>query len=367
MNPPVGSVLTSPPSETPGIKEALKTFAAAIGFDLCGIAPAVPPPHGDAYRAWLDAEYHGSMEWIARNKERRVAPGVVQPNAQSIIVLGLNYFQKMPTPPDDAQPEGVVGKIARYAWGTDYHDIVLKKLKALDAWLAERGGTQRYYVDTGPVLERDFARLAGLGWQAKSSMLIHPKWGTWLFLAELITTLALEPDQPIRDHCGSCTRCMTACPTQAIVSEKVVDARRCISYLLIENRGPIPMEFREAIGDRIYGCDTCLDVCPWNRFAQEARETDFAARSFVAGKSLRQLLSLTQEEFSALFAKSPIKRIKREGLQRNLCVALGNAGEAEDLPALETVASQGTEMLREHALWAIAKIRQRLATALAPG
>lgn len=311
-------------------------------------------------------------------------PQQVLPGARSVIVLAMNYWQegkgsglglsdaliqeRFPKPrpdPDNAalensEPEsGPSGRIARYAWGDDYHDVIEKKLAELDAWLIERGGRQRCYVDTGPILERDFAALAGIGWHGKSTMLIHPKLGTWFFLAEILTTLEIEPDEALGDHCGKCARCINACPTQAITAPHRVDARRCVSYLTIENKGPIPEEFRTRIGDRIYGCDDCLSACPWNRWAVESRESAFAAREFVHGWTLREFLTLDDDGFRALFRKSPIKRVKRRGFLRNVCVALGNIGDRDDLPALEKAAADPEPLIAEHAAWAIARIRER--------
>jgi epoxyqueuosine reductase len=251
------------------------------------------------------------------------------------------------------------GRIARYAWGDDYHEVIEKKLVVLDEWLRGRGGRQKYYVDTGPVLERDFAALAGAGWHGKSTMLIHPQLGTWFFLAEILTTIDLEPDVPLPDRCGSCTRCISACPTGAITAPHELDARRCISYLTIELKGSIPEEMRPLIGDRIYGCDDCLTACPWNRFAQASRETAFAARAFVHDMALRDLLRLDEEGFRTLFRNSPIKRIKRRGFLRNVCVALGNVGTCDDLPALERAAYDAEPLIAEHAQWAIARIEER--------
>jgi len=338
------------------MKSQLAGAARALGFDLCRIAPAVVPPHAGAFRDWLGEGRAGEMAWLARNADRRTDPQLVLPGARSVVVLGVNYWNA-----ERGTRNAEAGRIARYAWGGDYHDLLEDKLRALDAWLSERGGQQRRYVDTGPVLERDFAALAGAGWQGKSTMLLSPKFGPWLFLAELLTTLELEPDAPMRDHCGKCVRCLDACPTRAITAPHQVDARRCISYLTIENKGPIPEEFRAAIGDRIYGCDECLDVCPWNRFAQQSRESAFAAREFVHGWSLRDFLALDDEAFRALFRGSPIKRIKRRGFLRNVCVALGNIGGAADLPALEKAAHDPEPLIAEHARWALARIRERLA------
>lgn len=333
------------------IKNALIAKARALGFDDCRVAPALPARHRELYEQWIAEGKHGDMAWMARNIERRTDPRIVLPGAQSVIVLAVNYFQG---------PGPQTGyRIARYAWNDDYHDLIEKKLRKLDAFLMTHGGTQKPYVDTGPVLERDFASEAGLGWGGKSTMQIHRHLGTWFFLADILTTLELPADTPAKDMCGKCTRCIDACPTQAITAPRRMDARRCISYLTIESKGPIPAEFRRAIGDRIYGCDACLEACPWNRHAQESREAAFQARETVFSRTLRDFLTLTDDEFRALFAKSPIKRIKRPAFLRNVCVALGNTGTADDLPALETAAADPHPLIAEHAAWAAAEIRLR--------
>jgi epoxyqueuosine reductase len=339
------------------VKAELVGFAQSLGFDLCRVAPAVAPPHAGKFRDWLAEGRAGEMAWLARNAERRTDPHLVLPGVRSVIVLGMNYWQRG----EKAASDGTRGRIARYAWGDDYHDVIERKLREIDRWLTERGGSQRCYVDTGPMLERDFAALAGVGWQGKSTMLIHPKLGTWLFLAEVLTTLACPADPPMRDHCGKCVRCIVACPTQAITDPHRLDARRCLSYLTIENKGPIPEEFRRALGDRIYGCDDCLEACPWNRFATESREAAFAARQFVHRWRLRDFLDLDDAGFRALFRGSPIKRIKRRGFLRNVCVALGNVGDATDLPALKRAACDPEPLIAEHALWAVAQIASRSA------
>jgi epoxyqueuosine reductase len=332
-------------------------MAESLGFDLCRIAAAAPPPHGAEFLAWLAAGYGADMGWLERQRERRADPQQILPGTRSIIVLAMNYWNPGPAVVENAARRG---RIARYAWGADYHDVIEAKLDRLDAWLSQRGGTQRPYVDTGPVLERDFAALAGAGWHGKSTMIIHPRLGTWTFLAEILTTLELPTDEPMRDHCGKCTRCIAACPTGAITTPHRLDARRCISYLTIENKGPIPVEFRAAIGDRIYGCDACLDACPWNRFATAARESAFAAREYVHGWALRDFLRLDDAGFRALFRGSPIKRAKRRGFLRNVCVALGNIGTEDDLPALEAAARDSEPLIAEHAAWAIDSILARL-------
>ena len=329
----------------------IRELAAELGFDDCRFAPAVEAAHAKEFREWIADGCHGEMAWLAKNPDRRTDPQEVLPGAKAVISLAMNYFV-------DAK-EARRGKIARYAWGDDYHDLIEKKLKALNTELEALGGKQRYYVDTGPVLERDFASEAGLGWNGKSTVQIHRRLGTWFFLADILTTLELPLDEPFGDHCGKCTRCIDACPTDAITEPRRVDARRCISYLTIEHRGPIPEEFRRAIGDRIYGCDDCLAVCPWNRFAQASEEASFAAREFVTKWDLRDYLALDDEGFRQLFRKSPIKRTKRRGFLRNVCVALGNVGDAEDLPALETALHDEEPLIQEHAAWAIAEIQAR--------
>jgi epoxyqueuosine reductase len=339
------------------LKAALLEEVHGLGFDLCRVAPATKPPHAGEFRDWLGAGKHGEMAWLERNADRRTDPELVLPGARSIIVLAMNYWNR------GSQP---VGRIARYAWGDDYHGVIEPKLWQLDSWLQNHGGSQRQYVDTGPVLERDFAALAGVGWHGKSTMLIHPKLGTWLFLASILTTLGLPPDEPMHDHCGRCTRCITACPTGAITEPHRLDARLCISYLTIENKGSIPEDLRPLLGDRIYGCDDCLDACPWNRFAQQSRETRFAAREFV-GMQLRDFLALDDEAFRTLFRGSPIKRIKRARFLRNVCVALGNVGTSDDLPALERAARDPEPLVAEHAQWAVKQIRARLANAAVSG
>ncbi|MCX6850913.1 MAG: tRNA epoxyqueuosine(34) reductase QueG [Verrucomicrobia bacterium] len=390
-----------PPQE---LKSALIAQARALGFDDCRIAPAQPAAHRALFEQWLAEGKHGDMAWLARNPERRTDPTLVLPGAKSVIVLALNYYQggtpypqepsstdtpsssssssfsysssihplRHPPAPLASQPSSERSessearrakdgpyRIARYAWNNDYHDLIEAKLRTLAAFLTAHGGTQRPYVDTGPVLERDFASESGLGWGGKSTMQIHRHLGTWFFLADILTTLELPPDTPATDHCGKCTRCITACPTQAITAPRRMDARRCISYLTIESKGPIPLEFRHAIGDRIYGCDTCLDACPWNRHAQASHEATFQARASIFQHTLRDFLTLTDDTFRALFAKSPIKRIKRHAFLRNVCVALGNTGTPADLPALQLAAQDEHPLISEHAHWAIAEIQAR--------
>lgn len=335
----------------------IREWAVELGFDDCRIAVAKEASHAAVFREWVGEGKHGEMAWLERTPERRCDPREVLVGCKSVVCLALNYY---PGRSPFAEGDGGGYRIARYAWDEDYHDLIERRLREFDMRMQSLGGTQRFYVDTGPVLERDFASDAGLGWNGKSTVQIHRKLGAWFFLAELLTTLKLKPDAPFGDHCGKCTACMTACPTGAITAPRRMDARRCISYLTIEHKGAIPEEFRVAMGDRIYGCDDCLDACPWNRFAVESRELTFHARRSVFEKRLRDFLELDDEGFRVLFAKSPIKRIKRVRFLRNVCVALGNTGTQEDLPALEKASADPDPLISEHASWAMGEIRRRV-------
>jgi epoxyqueuosine reductase len=370
----IATAKIDPPSQRFGaagneVKARLVEFARELGFDSCRVAACAPPAHAGEFEDWLSAGAHGEMEYMARGDEKRRDPQKILPGAKSVVVLALNYFQ------GNSEPEWrltaaetaatTTGRIARYAWGDDYHDVIAAKLDKIDIFLREFDGQQKCYVDTGPILERDHAAQAGIGWHGKSTMLIDEKLGTWFFLAEILTTVELPPDEPARDRCGTCERCITACPTGAITAPHKVDARRCISYLTIELKSSIPLELRPLIGDRIFGCDDCLDACPWNRFAQVSRESAFAARSpsrtgtSTTAFSLRDYLALNETEFRNLFRNSPIKRIKRRGFLRNVCVALGNVGTEEDLPALREARLDSEPLIAEHAAWAIEQILER--------
>jgi epoxyqueuosine reductase len=354
------------------LKSRLTAFARQIGFDSCRIAACTEPAHAIEFREWLRDGAHGEMHYMQRGDEKRCDPQKVLRGAQSIVVVALNYFQGKqletarpravgPRPPARGRA-GSKGKIARYAWGDDYHDVITTKLDAIDNFLQQFGGQQKYYVDTGPILERDYAAQAGIGWHGKSTMLIDQGLGTWFFLGEILTTLELPPDEPVPNRCGTCQRCIDACPTGAITGPHRLDARRCISYLTIELKGSIPLELRPLIGNRIFGCDDCLDVCPWNRFAQVSHETAFSVRQSTNGMSLRQYLELTEAEFRQLFKRSPIQRIKRRGFLRNVCVALGNIGDWSDIPALRRAAADAEPLIAEHAAWAIEQIQMRHGT-----
>jgi epoxyqueuosine reductase len=340
------------------LKSELIELAGDLGFDSCRVAAAKSSTHVVDFEKWLAAGAAGEMDYMKRGAEKRTDPQRVLPGAKSIVILALNYFQGNSNPATTAA-SGARGRIARYAWGDDYHDVISGKLNRINDFLRELGGVQKCYVDTGPILERDHAAEAGIGWHGKSTMLVNEQLGTWFFLAEILTTLELPPDPPARDRCGKCTRCIDACPTGAITAAHHLDARRCISYLTIELKGSVPLELRPLIGDRIFGCDDCLEACPWNRFAQVSRESAFKARESTTGFALRDYLKLNEAEFRNLFRNSPIKRIKRRGFLRNVCVALGNVGTFDDLPALKRASEDVEPLIAEHAAWAIDRIKTR--------
>lgn len=320
---------------------------------------AEPPGHAEQFKQWLAEGRHGEMGYLARNAHKRVNPQEVLAGAKSVIALAVSYASIQTVP----QPE-TAGRVALYAQYADYHDVLAGRLKSLTAFVNELGGgTTRslWYVDTGPLLERDLAQRAGLGFIGRHTNLISRQLGNWFFLAEVITTLKLEPDQPEKNRCGSCTRCLTACPTGAITAPFQLDARRCISYLTIELKGAIPIELRPAIGNRIYGCDDCLAACPWNRFARAGEMMNAHARAGLAAPELIELLGLDDAAFKERFTGTPMLRTKRRGLLRNVCVALGNVGDTGALPALRRAAADPEPLIAEHARWAIERIESRTA------
>lgn len=292
------------------------------------------------------------MSWLGKNADRRTNPQMVLPDAKTIIVLARNYAPADGVATSDYQ-------IARYAWGEDYHEVLTPRIRELEHILAAHGGRQRSYVDTGPVLERDYAALAGVGWHGKSTMVISRELGAFFFLGALLTTLEIPPDESSVDRCGRCTRCIEVCPTAAITAPYELDARRCVSYLTIELKGAIPEALRPLIGNRIYGCDDCAAVCPWNRFAKASTEMRFSAKNFASSMKLRDFIELDDTAFRELFRGSPIKRIKRRGFLRNVCVALGNTGTRDDLPALQKAANDPEPLIVEHAIWAIREIMRK--------
>lgn len=330
-------------------RQALALAARQLGFSGCRVARAVETPYADEYRRWIAGGNHASMQWMERQMEKRLNPSLVLEGARSIVILSYDYTPR--------ERRTLPGRIARYAQGADYHRILETKLADLDETLQFYGGTQKYYADTGPVNERDYARLSGIGWKGKNGQIIRPNMGSYCFLSTVFTTLALPPDEPVASRCGSCNRCERLCPGEAL-KDGLCDARRCLSYWTIEHRGSIPEEWRLRLGDRIYGCDACLEACPWNRFAREAADTRLWMPKQLAEMPLRDFLFLTEEDFLALFRHSPIRRVKREGLLRNVCCALGNVGATVDAEALRH-AGHDAPLIAEHALWALKRIAER--------
>lgn len=348
------------------MKAVIVQRARELGFDDCRVTTAAPPPHAAEFEQWLAQRNHGEMEYLARNAHKRVDPQLVLAEAKSLITLAVSYAgagagsepQRAAAYAADS-PRGVIARYARHA---DYHEVIGEQLRQLTKFVNQLGGhgtRSLWYVDTGPFLERDLAQRAGLGFTGKHTNLISRRLGNWIFLAEIITTLELPPDAPEKNRCGTCTRCITACPTQAITAPFQLDARRCISYLTIELKGSIPEEFRPALGNRIYGCDDCLAACPWNRFAQAGNLMKAHARADLAQPDLLELLALDAASFKVRFAGTPILRTKRRGLLRNVCVALGNVGDTRALPALEKAAMDSESLVVEHARWAMEQIRRR--------
>jgi epoxyqueuosine reductase len=356
------------------MKAALWQRACELGFDDCRVTTANPPESAPRFTQWLAERRHGEMAYLERTAPKRVDPQQVLPGARSVITLATSYALERrgareegrePAPSDtqhaprNTRPSGLVARYARY---DDYHDILGERLKQLADFVNQSGGEgtrSLWYVDTGPLLERDLAQRAGLGFIGKHTNLISRHLGNWIFLSEIITTLDLEPDAPEQNHCGSCTRCITACPTAAITVPFQLDARRCISYLTIELKGAIPVELRPAIGNRIYGCDDCLQVCPWNRFAREGQMMKAQVRLDLTQPDLLELLALDEAGFKRRFAGTPMLRTKRRGLLRNVCVALGNIGDEKALPALQKAVTDPEPLIAEHATWAIEQIRSR--------
>ena len=341
------------------LEEAIRAKAEELGFSACGFARAdAADAAGLELREWLGAGHHGEMGWMEERAHHRVSPLALWPEARSAIALGMSYAPGSNPLALADHPE--TGRISVYAQGGDYHKTVKKALKALARWLVEaQGGELKVFVDTAPVMEKPLAQAAGIGWQGKHTNVVSREHGNWMFLGVILTSLELQPDPPASSgrHCGSCTRCLDACPTQAFVGPHKMDARRCISYLTIEHQGPIPEEFRTAIGNRIYGCDDCLAVCPWNRFAESAAANRaFLPRAELAAPRLADLLTLDDAAFREMFAGSPIKRIGRNRFIRNCLIAAGNSGDPNLLAAIEPHLSDPDPVLAEAAVWAAAQI-----------
>jgi epoxyqueuosine reductase len=355
---PASSVeLRRPRFLTPGdLKTALAGVAHAQGFDAVGVAhPQSVPQIGERLREFIESGAHGDMEWLATNADRRGDPRVLWPQVRSIIMLGINYG-----PHDDPLAilkERTRGGISVYARGDDYHDVIKPRLKHLGRWLIDAaGGDIKVFVDTAAVMEKPLAQAAGLGWQGKHTNLVSRELGSWLFLGAIFTTLDLPPDEPVQDHCGTCQACLDICPTAAFPAPYRLDARRCISYLTIEHKGPIPLELRPQMGNRIYGCDDCLAVCPWNKFAQAGREMKFSARDVLNAPLLADLARLDDPAFRALFRKSPLKRIGRDRFVRNVLIAIGNSGDASLADEVVRLLDDASPVVRGAAVWALGRI-----------
>jgi epoxyqueuosine reductase len=345
------------------LKPALAQEARALGFDCVGVTdPGAIAQAAKHFHAFLEAGAHGSMGWLADRPQRRADPRELWPGVRSVIMLGVNYGP-------DENPLAILaqrtrGAISVYAQGDDYHDLIKKRLKVLARWLVTASGAEvKVFVDTAAVMEKPLAQAAGLGWQGKHTNLVSRDFGSWLFLGAIFTALDLPHDDPDTDHCGSCRACLDICPTSAFPAPYKLDARRCISYLTIENKGPIPQEFRKAIGNRIYGCDDCLAVCPWNKFAQIGRESKLAARKNLRAPALAELSRLDDAAFRARFTKSPVKRIGRDRFVRNVLIAIGNSDDVSLAGEADRLLSDQSPLVRGAAVWALSQLIGREAFA----
>ena len=340
-----------------GPREAIRERALEAGFDAVGFAPAeLGGEVSDNLRAFLARGYHGEMAWMPEKADRRAGPTALWPEARSVIALGMNY-----APTDDPlaladRPDR--GVISVYARNRDYHDTVKKRLKALGRWIVETHRCRiKVFVDTAPVMEKPLAMRAGIGWQGKHTNLVSREHGSWLFLGEIYTTLEIEPDEAEADHCGNCRACLDSCPTNAFPAPYRIDARRCISYLTIEHKGPIPEELRPLMGNRIYGCDDCLAVCPWNKFAKATTEPAFLPRADLTAPRLAELAQLDDKAFRKLFSGSPIKRLGSARFIRNVLIALGNSGDESQIPVAEALTADDDPVVRDAAAWAAERLR----------
>ncbi|MCW3475876.1 tRNA epoxyqueuosine(34) reductase QueG [Limobrevibacterium gyesilva] len=337
----------------------IRAKALSLGFDAVGFAPAALAPEArDRLQDFLAAGLHGEMGWLADRTEQRSHPQALWPEARSVICLGLSYAPDTDALATLSRPDR--GNISVYARNRDYHDLVKGMLKHLAQFIVARFGPEvKVFVDTAPVMEKPLAANAGLGWQGKHTNLVSRRHGSWLFLGEIYTTLDLPADAAHADRCGSCTRCLTACPTDAFPAPYRLDATRCISYLTIEHHGPIPHELRPAMGNRIYGCDDCLAVCPWNRFAQATHQAKLQAREELTAPRLAELAALDDAGFRRLFAGSPVKRIGRDRFVRNVLIAIGNSGDLSLAPAAVHLAADPNPVVAEAAAWALARLQAR--------
>jgi epoxyqueuosine reductase len=341
---------------TSQLKQALAQEARALGFDCIGVTdPDAIAQVAQHFREFIDLGAHGDMDWLAAQPERRMEPRVLWSGVRSVIMLGVNYGPD--ENPLEILKQRARGAISVYAQGDDYHDVIKKRLKALARWLAAQSGADvKVFVDTAAVMEKPLAQASGLGWQGKHTNLVSREFGSWLFLGAIFTTLELPRDARTIDHCGSCQACLDSCPTSAFPAPYKLDARRCISYLTIENKGPIPREFRKPMGNRIYGCDDCLAACPWNKFAQEGREIKLAARDELRAPSLAELAKLDDAAFRAFFTKSPVKRIGRNRFIRNVLIAIGNSNDLSLVSDAQRLLGDESPVVRGAAIWALSQL-----------
>jgi epoxyqueuosine reductase len=339
----------------PALSAEIERQARELGFEAFGVTASAPGPEREALRDYLARGYHGDMEWMATHALRRGDPTELWPEAKSIIMLAASYAPEHP--PEDILGQPLNGAISVYAQGRDYHKILKKRLKRLAGDIARQfGGEVKLFVDTAPVMEKPLAARAGLGWQGKHSNLVSRHFGSWLFLGEIFTTHVLPPTTSSEDHCGSCQACLDICPTKAFPAPYRIDARRCISYLTIEHKGHIAAEFRAAMGNRIYGCDDCLSVCPWNKFAQASTSQTFQPRAELTAPRLAELAALDDSAFRAFFSGSPIKRTGRDRFVRNVMIALGNCGDAALADVVEKRLGDASPLVRAMAVWALARL-----------
>ncbi|MBL8578163.1 MAG: tRNA epoxyqueuosine(34) reductase QueG [Mesorhizobium sp.] len=354
------SISSAAKPERPARRETLRQMidreAARAGFEAVAVTrPDSIPLAPERLRQFVAERFHGSMEWMEETLERRADPRVLWPEVRSVIVLAMNYGPDHD--PRDLLAKRERGAISVYARNRDYHDIVKGRLKEMAGRIASRTGEDvKVFVDTAPVMEKPLAEAAGIGWQGKHTNLVSREFGSWLFLGSIFTTAEIEPDEAEIDHCGSCRACLDACPTAAFPAPYRLDARRCISYLTIENKGPIPLEFREAVGNRVYGCDDCLAACPWNKFARVASEAKLIARNDLREPRLADLLDLDDAAFRALFSGSPVKRIGRDRFLRNVLVAAGNSGDAALVPRCQALLDDASPLVRGAAVWALSRL-----------
>ncbi|MGI9535396.1 MAG: tRNA epoxyqueuosine(34) reductase QueG [Thermodesulfobacteriota bacterium] len=342
------------------ITNSIKLEGHNIGFDLIGIAPVGDYPESQFYKKWLNKGYDATMTYMSKNQERRKDVRNIMPEAKSVISCAVNYNTDYPY--SISRKNSKRGWIARYAWGDDYHEVINDKLNKLKNFIEKNLGdksSSRVYVDTGPVLERMYGKYSGIGWVGKNTCLINQEIGSWLFLGEIITSLELEYDNQVSDRCGTCTKCIDECPTDAIREPYVLDSSRCISYLTIENKGEIPEKYRKDIGNNVFGCDICQDVCPWNNNAHTRADDSFLPREGLYQPDLRYLLDLEQEEFSKIFKNSPVKRAKRKGIIRNVLIAIGNTESSEYVDLVNRYLIDSDPLIRRHAVWALWKIQGR--------